>query len=200
MFNLFKNFFSRKSGGHDALTKKSIHKSTNPNIRPISPIAPSGSPEGCGTLAGDNIPGKEPPIIMHPEGVPEHTFPLEPNTKRNGKIAKLPRPLRDQINHALDSGQSATSIAQHLNKMPEVKAMLNAHFEGKPISQQNLSEWKAGGYRDWQLRQELILQHEDFATDIQEIGQHMAQALFGMVMLDYARLLRSKDKEPPRSL
>ena len=78
--------------------------------------------------------------------------------------------------------------------------MLEAHFGGKPISQQNLSEWKGGGYRDWQLRQELILQHEEFAANIHELSQTaegMANALFGMLLLDYARLLKNKDRETP---
>ena len=87
------------------------------------------------------------------------------------------------------------------NEIPQVKAMLEAHFGGKPISQQNLSEWKAGGYRDWQLhRQELILQHEEFAANIHELSQTaegMANALFGMLLLDYARLAKNKDGGKP---
>src|SRR5580698_9356541 len=31
----------------------------------------SGSPEGCGNLAGDNIPGKESPVTPRPERAPE---------------------------------------------------------------------------------------------------------------------------------
>ena len=33
---------------------------------------------------------------------------------------------------------------------------MTAEFEGKPIREQNLSEWKKGGYRDWQAQQEAL--------------------------------------------
>ena len=31
-----------------------------------------------------------------------------------------------------------------------------AEFDGKPIREQNLSEWKQGGYRDWMAQQEAL--------------------------------------------
>jgi hypothetical protein len=34
--------------------------------------------------------------------------------------------------------------------------VLAAEFGGKPIREQNMSEWKQGGYRDWQARQEAL--------------------------------------------
>ena len=40
--------------------------------------------------------------------------------------------------------------------LPEVQAVVTAEFEGKPIREQNLSEWKKGGYRDWQAQQEAL--------------------------------------------
>jgi hypothetical protein len=127
-------------------------------------------------------------------------IPINLPTARNGKIAKLPRPIRDQINRCFDSGQSAVSIADHLNKLPEVKAMLEAHFEGRPIKPQNLCEWKAGGYRDWQMRQELLLKQSELAADAQEMGQianGMADSLYGMLMLEYAQLMKDRDKYTP---
>ncbi len=194
MFNLFKNLF--KVGRVTPCAPSSPPPisedvTPNPSIKNAAPIAvPSPLPsDGRGEGQGEGE-------------LKTDFFPLESNNKRNGKIAKLPRALRDRINQAIDLGQSATSIAQHLNQLPEVKAMLNAHFEGKPISQQNLSEWKAGGYRDWQLRQELVLQHQEFTADVQELGRTahgMADALFGMVTFDYARLIKNKDKETPES-
>ncbi len=175
----------------DSVTHRLSPEGTAENPPPISPISPfaSSAVEGEGEQTTNSK--------LNPQN---STFPLDPDNKRNGKIAKLPRPLRDQINRALDSGQSAVSIARGLNEIPQVKVMLEAHFGGKPISQQNLSEWKAGGYRDWQLRQELILQHEEFAANIHELSQTaegMANALFGMLLLDYARLMKNKDGETP---
>jgi hypothetical protein len=124
-------------------------------------------------------------------------FPLEPGTKRNGKIAKLPRHIRDHINRAFDSGQTAVYITEQLNKLPEVKAVLENHFGGRPITQNNLSEWKAGGYRDWLARQELLRQKSEFAADANELAETakgLPDSLFGMLLLDYTRLLKNSEK------
>lgn len=43
-----------------------------------------------------------------------------------------------------------------LNKLPEVKPALAGEFGGKPIREQNLSEWKQGGYNDWLAQQEAL--------------------------------------------
>ncbi len=241
MFNLFKNFFSRKNkpsspGGttenspafqrRDSITPGLSPEGTAENPPPISPICPitnpirllfppltpsedvashspikndgpTASPSAWGGESGDEGRANHPNSKLNPQN---STFPLDPSNKRNGKNAKLPRALRDQINRAFDAGQSAVSIARELNKIPEVKAMLEAHFEGRPISPQNLSEWKGGGYRDWQLRQELILQHQEFAANLHELSQTaegMANSLFHMLLLDYARLMKNKDHETP---
>ena len=126
-------------------------------------------------------------------------FP-DPPSARNGKIAKLPRHIRDHINRAFDSGQTAVYITEQLNKLPEVKATLEAHFGGRPITQNNLSEWKAGGYRDWLARQELLRQKSEFSADANELAETakgLPDSLFGMALLDYARLIKNAEKETP---
>lgn len=75
---------------------------------------------------------------------------------RNGKIARLPRDIREQLNRRLHDGQLQTNLVEWLNSLPEAQAVLKAEFDGRPISEQNLSEWKTGGYRDWILQQEAI--------------------------------------------
>ena len=80
---------------------------------------------------------------------------------RNGKIARLPREVRDELNRRLDNGEPGKQLVEWLNARPEVQALLQAGFDGRPISEQNLSEWKQGGYRDWlkqQERRELVRQ------------------------------------------
>jgi hypothetical protein len=122
-------------------------------------------------------------------------------TARNGKIAHLPRDLRDQINQHLASGQSAISIARELNQLPEVKTMLATHFEGRPISQQNLSEWKQGGYRDWLAQQELLHQETELTADAHDLAQTangLSDSLFGMILLDYAHALKNRNTETPK--
>jgi hypothetical protein len=67
---------------------------------------------------------------------------------RNGKIARLPLALRQQLNLRLQNGELAQDLLAWLNQLPEVQAILAAHFAAKPIDESNLSHWKQGGYLD----------------------------------------------------
>ena len=89
---------------------------------------------------------------------------------RNGKIARLPREVRGELNRRLSDGEPGTRLVAWLNARPEVRALLARDFAGRPISEQNLSEWKAGGYRDWQARQEALEQARELAADATELA------------------------------
>jgi hypothetical protein len=71
---------------------------------------------------------------------------------RIGKIARLPHSIREQLNLKLHDGLPAKSILPWLNSLPETKAILTADFDNRPITKQNLSDWKHGGFRDWLLQ------------------------------------------------
>src|SRR5439155_19213144 len=43
-----------------------------------------------------------------------------------------------------------------LNALPEVRSVLAADFQGRPIQPWNLTEWKQGGYRDWLVAQDAL--------------------------------------------
>jgi hypothetical protein len=75
---------------------------------------------------------------------------------RTGKIARLPKIIRDQLNQRLDDGEQGAPLVAWLNSLPEVQAVLTRDFEGKAIREQNLSEWRKGGYRDWQAKSDLL--------------------------------------------
>lgn len=75
---------------------------------------------------------------------------------RNSRIARLPRAIREELNQRLDGGESGRSLVAWLNRLPEVITLAEADHGGKPLREQNLSEWRKGGYRDWQIRQEAI--------------------------------------------
>ena len=83
---------------------------------------------------------------------------------RRGKIARLPRAIREELNHRLDEGEPQKNLVGWLNSLPEVTEILRVHFEGKAIRPQNLSEWKQGGYRDWRAQ----LEARDIARCLQE--------------------------------
>ena len=104
---------------------------------------------------------------------------------RNGKIARLPRPIRDELNRRFRDGEPGVQLVDWLNGLPEVRRVLAEAFGARPISEQNLSEWKAGGYCDWLARQETLSQARELAADASELTQatdgrltdHLATAL-----------------------
>jgi hypothetical protein len=73
---------------------------------------------------------------------------------RKGKIARLPRHIRDELNQRLDNGEQSARLVDWLNAQDEVQATLTLDFSGRPITEQNLSDWKQGGFLDWQQLQE----------------------------------------------
>ena len=104
-------------------------------------------------------------------------------TTHNGKIARLPRHIRDELNHRLDDGQPGGRILDWLNALPAVQA---AESGGGPINAQNLSNWRKGGYQDWLKQQErrnlvreLTENAAELATDAGgvEIGNHFSAVL-----------------------
>jgi hypothetical protein len=90
---------------------------------------------------------------------------------RNGKIARLPLSIREQINHRLQNGEAGKQIAEWLNTLPEAQAVLATEFDGQPINETNLTNWKLGGYRDWEVQQEALEAVRRFGTDASEFSQ-----------------------------
>lgn len=76
------------------------------------------------------------------------------NTTRTGKIARLPQPVREELNHRMENGESGTSLCAWLHAQPEVQSVLSREFGRRPINAQNLTEWRQGGFRDWQAARE----------------------------------------------
>ena len=72
---------------------------------------------------------------------------------RNGKIARLPHVVRELLNERIRDGENGAAILEWLNGLPEVQGIVAEQFGGVPITKQNLSEWRAGGHREW-LREE----------------------------------------------
>ncbi|MEP6669132.1 MAG: hypothetical protein ABJF10_08270 [Chthoniobacter sp.] len=79
------------------------------------------------------------------------------NPNRCGKIARLPKPIREEINRRLEKGATAKSLVPWLNDLPEVQTLVQAEFDGHPVSEHNLSQWKNGGYQDWLRYQEALV-------------------------------------------
>jgi hypothetical protein len=73
---------------------------------------------------------------------------------RIGKIARLPRAVREELNWRLLDGEQQSRLVEWLNGREEVQAMLRAEFSGQPINEPNLTAWVQGGFEDWRRQQE----------------------------------------------
>ena len=91
------------------------------------------------------------------------------NTNRNGKIARLPRAVREELNRRLDNGESGRQLVAWLNAQPEVQAVVATVLGGSAIRDQNLSEWTQGGSWDWQARPEALELVQRLGEDTAEL-------------------------------
>ncbi len=67
-----------------------------------------------------------------------------------GKISRLPHEIRSQLHQRLLDQEPAEATLQWLNSLPAVRSVLAQHFQGRPITDGNLSDYKLhGGFRDW---------------------------------------------------
>ena len=73
---------------------------------------------------------------------------------RTGKIARLPGAIRHELNHRLHNGALGRELVPWLNALPEVQRVLAERFASRPITEDNLSEWRQGGFQDWLLQEE----------------------------------------------
>lgn len=121
---------------------------------------------------------------------------------RHGKIARLPRSVRELVNRRLEDGESAEQILSWLNAQAEVKAVLTQHFDGVEISPQNLSEWRAGGFAEWQretTREDTLRQLADYSHRLAaSAGAHLsagAAAVASGKILQVLELVADGDDE-----
>src|SRR5438132_12752809 len=102
-------------------------------------------------------------------------------SRRNGKVARLPLALREQINRMLDDG------------VPYKKIIAKLGEAGKHLNEDNISNWRLGGYQD-QLKAQVInerarIQIEAAADVARDSGQldplKLQQACSEMALLNY---------------
>ena len=104
--------------------------------------------------------------------------------KRTGKVARLPKDLRDLVNHMLVDGAQYRSIINELDKHRQRWPDDVTHF-----TEDNISKWHNGGYQDWLQAQERLddrefkhdLAKEQARTDdptYQDAGVYVAQLQF----------------------
>lgn len=83
---------------------------------------------------------------------PPMPFQFRPSDRRNGKVARLPKAVRDKLNTMIEDGVPYLQIIERLGP------------DGQGLIEKNLSNWKSGGYVDWlreiQLTNALQAKHE----------------------------------------
>lgn len=99
---------------------------------------------------------------------------------RTGKIARLPRHIRDELNRRLDEGEEGVQLVGWLNGLPDVQRFIEKHCPGRPITDGNVSQWKQGGFLDWKSHQE----DRDFARAIAEEDDQIANQIGIMPLSD----------------
>ena len=111
----------------------------------------------------------------------------------NGKIANLPPGIRDELNFRISDGDAGNELVAWLNSKPEVTEVVNQLFDGAPISEQNLSEWRKRGYQKWLAHRNFVDESNaisDNSGDIAETGIG-CDKLFLTLTAAYAEMIRN---------
>jgi hypothetical protein len=119
---------------------------------------------------------------------------------RKGKIARLPKAIRDELNRRLSDGELGTALVIWLNSLPEVQRIVADEFAGRPVRAQNLSEWKQGGYEEWlqdQKAAELVrhpfTQADDLKSAVEDPSDKLAVWLAARYAIATSQVRRECD-------
>jgi hypothetical protein len=116
-------------------------------------------------------------------------------TTRNGKVARLPFEIREELNHRLLENEAVKSILEWLNADSTVRHFMETLFEGRPITEQNISEWRQGGYEEWLIYHSYLGNVSDLsenATRVALTGIN-AEHLLLILTAAFADLLHKQD-------
>jgi hypothetical protein len=108
-----------------------------------------------------------------------------------GKVARLPVAIRHELNLRLLNGEEGRRLVAWLNGLPEVQALMAAHFQGQPIGEMNLSRWKQGGFLAWceqQVALASVATVFEHSNDLQQAAKNGLTGRLNMVLT--ARLAR----------
>lgn len=115
---------------------------------------------------------------------------------RTGKIARCPLVIREEVNRRLLDGESGPKILRWLNEHPDVLRVLDEYFGEEPVSSQNLSEWRQGGYQEFLDRRKQIERTKDlagYAAKLAEGSQGAAGGNAAMLAGHFLEIFESLD-------
>jgi transposase InsO family protein len=111
---------------------------------------------------------------------------------RNGKIARLPLSIRSELNQRLEASQPGPQILAWLNALDETESLVQNDFDGVPISKQNLSEWRQGGFQEWLAHRDLRDQAQslaDLADEMQNDNRVLADDAAKVMAVRFGALI-----------
>jgi hypothetical protein len=124
------------------------------------------------------------PTSSQPAPAPASARPL---ITRTGKVARLPKATRDRLNTML------------LDGMPYLDIIASLGPEGQALTENNLSNWKSGGYLDWlrelQVTQAIQSKHELAQSIVASAGDDNAagQAILQTIAVNLCHFLSETD-------
>jgi len=80
----------------------------------------------------------------------------------------LPHRIRQALNERLQDGQTGKDVLPWLNGLPEVKKRLKERKFGD-INDQNLSEWRSAGYKEFRDSQGHYPAHEEILSELEKV-------------------------------
>ena len=115
---------------------------------------------------------------------------------RKGKIARLPSDIRHQLNSRIDDGEPGKDLVTWLNGLDRMRQILAREFGGRPVSEQNLSEWKQGGFLDWRHEMESCARLRDlveFSDNLDSVSPErgIADRLSALLAIELATETRN---------
>ena len=108
---------------------------------------------------------------------------------RNGKIARLPKEVRETLNRRLQNGEEGRALVAWLNSLPVVRSLVASDFGGKPVREQNLSDWRKGGYREWLVQQDAMEAVRRVNADVVELREEAGELTDNVALWLTARYL-----------
>lgn len=127
----------------------------------------------------------------------------EAASTRTGKIARLPLAVREEVCRRLRDRQPGRIICAWLNGLDEVKSILHGQFEGVPVDDNNISQWRQGGYQDWLAHQDVLdttKRRSQWALEMAEAGKNIFGGAAVVAGGQLAELLEDMDIAAQREM